>query len=153
METRPNGALARRLASGLIGAVALTGLNEGVRRVRSEAPRLDRLGTKALGALFERIFGRRPTDRTLYGLALAGDVASNAGYYSTLLGRHGSVARVALGGVTAGLGAVLVPHTPAFDDARPPAKVSTQVLTVAYYTAGALVAWGVYRLLTRAART
>ncbi|MCK6551153.1 hypothetical protein L6R52_35290, partial [Myxococcota bacterium] len=80
METRANGALVPRLTSGLIGALALTGLNEGVRRARADAPRLDRLGMKALAALVERLFGRRPTEATLYRLALAGDLASNAGY-------------------------------------------------------------------------
>lgn len=142
----------KRFASGLVGAAALTTLNEGVRRARGDAPRLDRLGMRAIAALAESVLGRRLSERTLYGASLVGDVASNTAYYATLLERSsGAWSRMLIGGLGAGLGALIVPE--ALGKGQKRSKVATQVMTVAWYAAGALAAAGVFHLLTRSSST
>jgi hypothetical protein len=132
----------KALGSGLAGAVALTAIHETVRRVSPDAPRMDVLGMRAIAKSL-RAAGEEPPDRdTLFGITLAGDVASNSLYYALVgLGDpRKAAARGALLGLAAGLGAVLLPGPLGLGTDASARTRGTRLMTVAWYTAGGLVA-------------
>ena len=74
--------LTTALLSGLAGAAALTVLHETVRRVRSDAPRMDTLGRRAIAKGLEAAGLETPPEDQLQAVALGGDVVANTLYYS-----------------------------------------------------------------------
>ena len=68
------------LAGGLAGAVTVTLLHESVRRVVPEAPRMDRLGMQAISKGLKKAGHKIPDENTLFTVAMAGDLLSNAFY-------------------------------------------------------------------------
>ena len=132
----------KALGSGFAGAVALTAIHETVRRVSPDAPRMDVLGMRAIAKSLRAAGAEPPEEDTLFNITLAGDVLSNSLYYSLVgLGDpRGAVARGALLGLAAGLGAVLLPGPLGLGTDASARTRETQLMTVAYYTAGGLVA-------------
>lgn len=130
------------LGSGLAGAAALTAIHETARRRISSAPRMDVIGMRALGRTMRRVGVRPQPERRLFYETMAGDIVSNAAYYSLVaIGRPERVwRRGLLLGLAAGAGAVLLP--PMLGLGRSPGTKTpvTQALTVAWYVAGGLAA-------------
>lgn len=141
--------LAKSLLSGAAGAIVLTAIHQSARRLIDDAPRMDLLGMRALAQLFEATGQAPPPRDTLYDLTLAGDLASNALYYSLVgLGEEGAEwKRGALLGLTAGVGAVVLPPLLGLGSAPSRRTAATAAMTVAWYTAGGLAAAGMARLL------
>lgn len=140
----------RPLGSGLAGAVALTMIHEGARRELRHAPRMDVLGMRAIRRGM-RWLGLRPFEgRELRAVAMAGDVLSNALYYSVVgRGAH-AWRRGALLGAAAGVGAVVLPGVLGLG-ARPSRRTAaTAAMTVGWYLAGGLVAAAASRLMAHA---
>ena len=139
------------LTSGLAGAAALTLLHESARRVVPHAPRVDVIGMRGIRRPLEAAGIRPPRGRTLFGLSLLGEIASNAAYYS-LVGvgnpRH-AMRRGAALGLAAGIGCVLLP--PVMGLGRPPHRRApyTQLMTIAWYTVGGLAAAAAARAIAR----
>src|SRR5215210_5581347 len=102
----------KSLASGFIGALTLTLIHEGTRRIfPAQAPRMDVLGMRALARLLRGVGAKVPESGTLHRLALAGDLVSNSAYYSLVAvgsPRH-VVVRGFLYGLAAGIGGVVLP--------------------------------------------
>jgi hypothetical protein len=97
-----------------------------------------------------RIAGRRPPKgRALYRWTMAGDLLSNALYYS-LVGagsRGGAWPRGAVLGLAAGVGAAVLPQRLGFGH-QPGARTPvTEILTAGWYLAGGLAAAAAYRVL------
>lgn len=140
---------ARALTSGVAGALVLTGLHEVARRLLPHAPRMDVIGERALSRSLGALGYRPPRGNRLYGATLAGELFSNALYYSVVgaARRSRSLRTGLLLGFAAGLGAVLLP--PILGLGTPPGekKTVTPLLTVAWYTAGGLAAAAATRLL------
>jgi hypothetical protein len=136
------------LAAGLAGALALNALHETVRRRRpADAPRMDLLGMQGLRRVLAKADLPQPDHDTLFKLTMAGDIVSNALYYSLLgSGKH-SVARGALLGLAAGVGGVVLPGPLGLDEAPSNRTPQTRVMTIAWYTVGGLVAGAVARAL------
>ena len=134
--------LLKALGSGLAGAVALTAIHETVRRVSPDAPRMDVLGMRAIAKSLRAAGAEPPDEGTLFNLTLAGDVVSNSLYYA-LVGigdPRNALARGALLGLAAGIGAVLLPGPLGLGTDASARTRETQMMTVAWYTAGGLVA-------------
>ena len=139
----------RSLGSGLAGAVAVTLVNEVGRRVIPHAPHLEVLGMRGLAALLRGAGQPVPDRDRLFDATLAGDLLSNALYYSLsgAGGARGAVTRGALLGLAAGIGAAFLPpklglgHQP--DEHAP----DTQLMTIAWYLIGGLAAGVAARLL------
>jgi len=129
------------LAAGLAGAVALTALHEAARRLRpADAPRMDVLGMRALRKLLNKAEAPVPDHDTLFNLTMAGDIVSNGLYYSLVgSGRH-ALERGLLLGLAAGAGGVLLPGPLGLGTAPSARTPQTQLMTVAWYTVGGLVA-------------
>ncbi|MBA3888171.1 MAG: hypothetical protein H0X67_20965 [Acidobacteria bacterium] len=130
------------LASGFIGATALTALHETARRIIAEPPRMDIVGMRAIEKLCDVAGCQPPTSGQLYGITMAGDVISNGIYYAAV-GRGSRAAvwtRGAALGLAAGIGAVVLPERLGLGKPPHHERIRTRVLTVAWYVTGALVA-------------
>jgi hypothetical protein len=139
------------LASGLLGSLTLTTLNETVRQFSNRAPRLDLLGEQAVANVYEQLDEKPPEKNALYNISLTGDLASNAVYYSlaAAAGRENAIAIGAALGAAAGLGTVFLPE---YFGIKPKYSAKTPeraAMTVGYYLLGGLAAGIAYNLLTR----
>jgi hypothetical protein len=136
---------------GLAGAATLTLIHETVKRFDPKAPRMDLLGMMALSKIIRGLGGRTPEQKKLYAYTLAGDLLSNALYYSLVgMGRRKSILeRGAALGLAAGLGALLLPKPLHLNEAYSNRSPRTQAMTVAYYLIGSLVAAALIKRLRK----
>ena len=137
------------LAGGLAGACALTLLHEITRKKDRDAPRMDLLGMSALASLIKKSGGTPPPNDQLFGITMAGDVAGNALYYS-LAGigpKRGVWMRGLVLGLAAGAGAVYLPEPLGLPTAPSNRTLETKLLTIAFYTAGGLLAAAAMELM------
>lgn len=142
-------AVATAVGSGIAGAIALNLLHESARQVVPHAPRVDRLGKRAVANSFRLAGIEPPRGRSLYATALAGDLISNGAYFAAvgLAGPERAIACGALVGLAAGVGAVALPGPMGFGTDATARRRETAAMTVAWYTVGGLVAGVVYRML------
>ena len=135
-------ALLKALASGAVGATALTIVHETVRRLVPNAPRVDVLGMRAIARPMRELGQEPPPRDTLFYLALVGDLVSNSLYYSLIgLGSRKDVwRRGAALGLTAGVAGVLLPGPLGLGHQPGQRFPATQVMTVAWYLIGGLAA-------------
>ena len=137
------------IEGGLTGAVALTLVHETVRRIYPDAPRMDLIGMTALAKILSKAGETPPAERKLYWYTMAGDVASNALFYSIAgLGKKKGVLQrgIALG-LAAGIGAVVLPKHMNLPDRHSNRTPATVALTIGIYLLGGVVAAGVMKLL------
>lgn len=139
------------LAGGLAGAATVTLLHESIRRVVPEAPRMDRLGMQAISKGLKKAGRKVPKAGALFTVAMAGDLITNALYYSAAgIGSEKNIwVRSSLLGLAAGVGAVLLPEPLGLSKKHSNKTVATQVMTVGLYVTGALVTTAVIKLLTK----
>ncbi len=145
----------KTIGSGMAGSLALTLINETARRVLPNAPRLDILGQRAVGKTMQAVGQQPPTGSRSYPLALVSDLVSNSLYYSVAAsGRNRNVwMKGALMGLSAGIGAVILPQPMGLGE-QPTARTwQTKAMTVAWYVAGGLATAAVARLLSRRSRS
>jgi hypothetical protein len=103
---------------------------------------MDVLGMRAISKSMRKVDMNPPRGNQLYWMAMAGDIVSNAAYYSlTAAGKNKNVwLRGALLGAGAGLGAVLLPK-PMGLGSQPSARTSaTKTMTIGWYLVGGLAA-------------
>ncbi|QHT70274.1 hypothetical protein GXP67_28300 [Rhodocytophaga rosea] len=139
------------IGSGLAGAIALNILHETARRFIPQAPRMDILGMRAISKLMQKADAPPPQGEKLYWLAIAGDVISNAAYYSlTASDKPKNVwLKGALLGLGAGLGAVTLPGPMGLGTQPSGRTNNTKIMTVAWYLAGGLATAAAFQLLKR----
>lgn len=136
---------------GLAGACTLTLLNESVKKLDKDAPRMDLLGMNAVARLMKGSNILTQTAGKLFPVALAGDLVSNTLYYSMADtgDRNKTLLRGALLGLGAGLGAVVLPKTLGLNDDATTRTMKTKVLTVSWYVIGGLAAAAAINLLNK----
>lgn len=134
---------------GLAGACTLTLLNESVKKLDKDAPRMDLLGMNAVARLMKGNNVLAQTAVKFFPVALAGDLVSNSLYYSMADtgDRKKTLIRGVLLGVGAGLGAVLLPKTLGLNEDATTRTMKTKALTVSWYVIGGLAAGLVINLL------
>jgi len=139
------------LLAGLGGAIALNILHESLKRKDKDMPRVDLLGEEVLEKSLDYFDAEIHDKDTRYNITLAGDILSNALYYSSIgagAPEHIWTRAVAVG-VTAGIGAITLPEPLGLDD-KPVTKTNkTKALTIGYYLAGALVTGCILQALNR----
>lgn len=142
------------LAGGLAGATALTLIHESIKAVVPQAPRVDRLGMQAIEKGLRKANKTVPNQSTVFAMALAGDLISNALYYSAAgIGSEKNIwIRSSVLGLSAGLGAVLLPEPLGLSQRYTNKTVATKIMTVGMYVAGSLVATAVIKLLNKRKR-
>src|SRR4051812_21042112 len=132
--------LTRRLTSGAVGAVALTTLHELARRKVANAPRMDLMGMRALRRMAPQLHEPHMPSERLHTVALAGDLLCNSLYYAAVPARTpaSTWTRAAVLGLAAGLGALLLPEPMGLGPPPHSDRRSNQLMTVAWYVAGAV---------------
>ncbi len=140
MKNEQTNTLLTTLGSGLAGAVALNVLHEAVRQVVPQAPRADLLGERSIKKGYEALDETPPTGTSLYVQAMAGDVFSNAVYYSLVgLNPKQPLLTGAALGLLAGVGAVTLPGPLGLGDAPTTRTNATVAMTIGWYLFGGLV--------------
>lgn len=129
------------LASGLVGATALTAIHETARRLVDDPPRMDVVGMRGLERLYGLARQQPPGPERLFWMTLASDVLANAVYYSAIAAgrRHALWTRAVALGLAAGVGAIALPQPLGLRTPPHHERTRTRVLTLAWYMAGALV--------------
>ncbi|NID11921.1 hypothetical protein [Fibrivirga algicola] len=141
--------LTNALLSGLGGAVALNVLHETVRQFEPEAPRVDKLGKRGIIKITKATGLPTPTGNALYATALAGDLTSNALYYS-LIGLAKPQAAWPVGavlGALAGAGAITLSELMGLGSEPVRRTATTASLTVAWYVVGGLATAAIFSWL------
>jgi len=136
---------------GLAGAVALTVIHETAKKMDPKAPRMDLLGMNALSKIIRGSGHTPPPYGRLYLYTMLGDIASNALYYSLAgMGNKKSILeKGAALGIAAGLGAIFLPKPLHLNESYSNRTPKTQVMTVAYYLIGSLVAAALMKQLKK----
>jgi len=136
---------------GLAGACTLTLLNESVKKLDKDAPRMDLLGMNAVARLMKGHNILSQTAARLFPVALAGDLVTNSLYYSMAEAdnKRSTLIRGSLLGLAAGVGAVALPKSLGLNDEATTRTMKTKVLTVAWYVIGGLVAAAAINLLDK----
>jgi hypothetical protein len=131
----------KNFAGGLAGAVALNVLHESVKRIYSDAPRIDLVGEEALSKSMEGLGAEPPKGDALFTATLAGDLISNTVYYSAIgIGKKKDIFWRGAGfGLAAGIGALVLTKPIGLDDAPITKTNTTKALTVVWYLIGGLV--------------
>ncbi|MDQ2656989.1 MAG: hypothetical protein M3Y60_06175, partial [Bacteroidota bacterium] len=134
---------------GLAGACTLTLLNESVKRLDKDAPRMDLLGMNAVARLMKGNNILTQTADKLLPVALAGDLISNSLYYSMADtdDEKNTLIRGALLGLGAGLGAVVLPKSLGLNEDATTRTLKTKILTVTWYVIGGLAAAAAMNLM------
>ena len=112
---------------------------------------MDLLGMEALSKGWHAAGRTAPSRQQLFTWALAGDLVSNAFFYSlAAIGRDKNIwTRTAALGVVAGVGAVLLPGPLGLSKKHSNRTLTTQLMTVGLYVTGALVTTAVMHLLEK----
>lgn len=130
------------IGGGFAGAAALTLLHETLRRVNTDAPRMDKLGIEAISKSLQAVNAPIPEEDILFKITMAGDIITNSLYYS--LAALGDEKKVVLRGLflglAAGFGAVYLPKPLGLNESTSNRTTETKLLTVGLYLAGGLVA-------------
>ncbi|TSJ36388.1 hypothetical protein FO440_23085 [Mucilaginibacter corticis] len=136
---------------GLAGALALNVLHQAVKHFARDAPRVDLIGEEALSKGLDKIGIEPPGGNDLFMATMAADLLSNAAYYSLIgLGKQKKLLLAgAASGLAAGIGALELTKPLALNDAPVTRTPQTKIMTVAWYTAGGLIAAAVMLSLRR----
>jgi hypothetical protein len=142
------------LGGGLLGACAITLIHESIKNVVPKAPRMDLLGMEAMARLMKKSGKMPPPPKKLYASAMAGDLLSNALYYSLAgIGAPKDVfTRGAALGIAAGLGALLLPQRAGLLAAPAYRSKASQSMTLGLYVLGGLAAAAAMHWLHRATK-
>jgi hypothetical protein len=139
------------LGGGLAGAAAVTLIHESVKRIVPTAPRMDLLGMNALSKGLEAAGLKTPTKTQLFAITMAGDIIANSLYYSLAgVGKEKNIWwRSAALGLVAGIGAVSLPGPLGLEEKHSNRTLSTKIMTVGLYVAGALVTTAAIKLFSK----
>jgi len=131
----------KNIVAGLGGAIALNIIHESLKKRDSDMPRVDLLGEEALEKSLDYFDAEIHDKDTLYKTTLAGDIISNALYYSAIGAGDTKylLPRAIAIGVAAGVGAITLPEPLGLNDKPVNRTNKTKALTIGYYLAGALV--------------
>ncbi len=137
------------LLGGLAGACALTLIHETVRRQNKNAPRMDKLGMEALAKGLKKTGKKVPRKKELFLWTMAGDILSNAAYYSLAgIGPKKSVLTNSMVlGFAGGLGGVLLPKPLGLDERTSTRTPQTKLMTLGWYLFGGLVSGSIIKAL------
>jgi hypothetical protein len=150
---KPTTMKASSTIGGLAGAVALTLLNEGVKKIDKNAPRLDLLGQNALAKLMK---GNDLIPKAAQQFfPLAGDLLTNSFYFGMAKGTStgNTFLRGALLGLSAGIGAVTLPKPMGLEEKHTNQTAQKTVMTIAWYVIGGLVAAAVISAMDKGTKT
>jgi len=126
--------LITNIIGGLAGAIALNILHQTVKQFYHDAPRVDLIGEEAITKIAETAGAEPPKGNNLFAVTLAGDIVSNALYFSMIgFGREKHLLlRGAAYGIAAGVGALTLTEPMGLNDVPVTKTDATKALTVAW---------------------
>jgi hypothetical protein len=131
----------RAMASGFVGACALTVSHQLINHSRPDAPRLDKLGMQSLDKIL-KFAGVSLTEEQLFQGSLWGDLLLNTLYFSQVGDNKGfgAIVKGLTLGLTMGAGAVTLPGALPVDENATRKTPATMAMTIAIYGIGGLSA-------------
>lgn len=140
----------KALISGLVGACAVTLINETARHFIKDAPRLDVLGKRAIAYPLMKANVKPPPNDVLYWITMGSDLLTNSLFYSLVgLGDEKNALRNgAILGALAGVGAVVLTEPLGLGEEPVNRTRETEVMTIGWYLAGGLAAGAAYQRLS-----
>ena len=140
----------KNIIGGLAGAIVLTLLNESLKNVNSDMPRIDLVGKEVVQKTAEYFGLDIENSESLLSTALVSDIISNTAYYSLINGEKEELwLKAASAGLLAGLGAVNLPDKMGLNDEPVSKSLTTKALVIGYYLAGAFTTAAVIRLMEK----
>jgi len=138
---------AASLLSGAISAIGLNIIHETLRKTMPHPARVDIVGMRSVAKL-ARAAGTEPPEH-LRSTALAGDIFSNALYYSLtgVFGRQNAISTGACLGMAAGVGLLVLSPALGVGNAEVNRTTETQIAAAGMYFAAGIIAGAVYEAL------
>ena len=133
----------KRLIAGFGGAIALSALDNYVRKHFDEVPEFSEMGEQVIDKSLDVVNLQVKDHDKLYNATVAGDVITNGIYYSLTPFKMSTLV-----GALGGLGAIALPKQLGLDNEPIAGTDKKKMITVGYYVFGALVAAGIYKVLT-----
>lgn len=132
----------RAVVAGGLGSIATNVFHEVARRSTPNAPRVDLLGMQAFAKSARRLNMDSPTGSRLYLSTLVADLLANGAYFALVATarRERRLARGALLGIVAGIGAIALPGRFGLASQLTARNAKRRSLTLATYAIGGLVA-------------
>ena len=133
------------------GGLAVALIHESIKKIVPKAPRMDLLGMNAISKGLNAAGIKTPTGTKLFTMTLAGDILSNAIYYSLAgVGNEKNIwLKSSLLGLAAGIAAVTLPEPLGLKEKYSNRTTETKLLTVGLYVAGALITTAVAKSLAK----
>jgi hypothetical protein len=136
--------------AGTAGAATLTLAHEALRQLVKDPPRLDLLGASALSRLLHALGLPSPRGEKLRGVTLLADIVANSIYFAPIAAsRRFTLARGALLGGVAGLGAVVLTPMLGLPRRHRGTSARGQLMTIGLYVAGGIAAAAMSSFLRR----
>jgi hypothetical protein len=127
--------------AGTAGAATVTLAHEVLRQLVKDPPRMDLLGMSALSRILHAFGVPSPRGEKLRGITLLADIVANAIYYAPIAAsKRFTLARGALLGGAAGIGAVVLTPMLGLPKRHRGLDTRTQLLTIGLYVAGGIAA-------------
>ncbi len=133
----------KRVIAGVGGAVALNMLHSFVKKNFDNVPDFGEMGEEAIDKSLGIMNLKVKDHDKLYNATLTGDILTNAVYYAFTPFKMSSVI-----GALGGLSAIVLPKKLGLDNTPIAGTDKKKMITVGYYVFGAMVASGIYKLLT-----
>ena len=136
---------AASLLSGAISAASLNVIQETLIKTMAHPPRVDIVGMRGVAKL-ARAAGTQPPQH-LRSTALAGDIVSNALYYSLagVFGRQNAILTGACIGIAAGVGLLVLSPALGVGNAEVNRTTETQIAGAGMYIAAGIMAGALYQ--------
>lgn len=142
------------LAGGLAGTLTVAATHEVLKRVTSNAPRMDILDMELIRKGLKSMHKKVPARDELQRWAVGGELFGDTAYYSlaAIGGKKGVWLRGALLGLIAGVTAVVLPKPLGLPEEPSNKTLGTQLMTVGLYLMGGVVAAVITQLVDTAQR-
>ncbi len=140
------------LAAGLAGTLTVASMHEALRRVSSDAPRMDILDMELIKKGLTGMHKEVPGQDELERWAVSGELVCDTAYYGLvgLGGGKGAWFRGAVLGLVAGVTAVILPKPLGLPETPANKGLSTQLMTVGLYVMGGLAAAAATQMVDKA---
>ena len=140
---------AATLAAGLAGTLTVASIHEGLRRVTTNAPRMDLLDVELIRKGLKRMNKEVPEEGKLHRWAVGGELFCDTIYYG-LVGigsKKGIWFRGALLGLVAGVTAVVLPGPLGLPEEPSNKTLGTKLMTIGLYLLGGFAAAAMAQLI------
>jgi len=140
------------LAGGLAGTVTVASIHEALKRITSDAPRMDLLDMELIRKGLTSLNKKVPAENELQRWAVGGELLCDTAYFGLagVGGKKGVLLRGALLGLVAGITAVVLPKPLGLPEESSNKTTATKLMTIGLYLIGGIVAAATTQLVDNA---